>query len=319
MTVQHDPLSYFRRMLRARRFDEVLCEHGAFVNDTYHVSIGLETSAAAIAESRRADDVILLNHRNHGQLAACGASAEIMYREIFGREGGSQRGKLGSFHLIDVENGIPYVSAMLAGAIPLAVGMALANSRVGRSAISFAYLGDGAMDEGIVYEGFNIASAWNVPVVVVCDNNGSKSSTFRSKFCDVAHACGLAAFRVDAQKPFEVFTIVNSAAQAARRGEGPQFVEIQSESWPGNTTGNHPRNVTGPFEVGSAFSRIDDWSIIDPLVHLVRALPSRGVTLEAMLQVDLQVTTEINESVAAALGAPIAPPAVIFEHVWGEE
>lgn len=318
MTVEHDLLSYFQRMLRARRFDEVLCDNGAFVNDTYHVSIGLETSAVAIAESRAPNDVILLNHRNHGQLAACGANAEFMYREIFGRDGGSQRGKLGSFHLIDFEHGIPYVSAMLAGAIPLAVGMALANSLRGRSAISFAYLGDGAMDEGIVYESFNIASAWNASVVIVCDNNSSNSQTSRSKFCDLAQVCGLKALQVDAQKPFEVFAAVEDAAVAARRGEGPQFVEIRSEPWPGNATGNHPKNITGSFDVSSAFSRTDNWSIVDPLVHVVRDVLSRGVEMDALLEVDRKISSEMHESVAAALNAPLAPPTAIFEHIWGE-
>lgn len=319
MNAEEQILDYFTRMLRARRFDEVLCDHGAYVNDTYHVSIGLETSAAAIACAQEKGDSILLNHRNHGQLAACGASPELMYREIFGRDGGSQRGKLGSFHLIDVEHGIAYVSAMLAGGVPLSIGMALANKRIGNGSISFAYLGDGAMDEGIVYESFNIASAWHVPVVIVCDNNGSRPRGGQSKFSILAEVCGLTAFKTDAQNPLDVFSTVAMAAAGARKGEEPQFVEIVSEPWPGNATGSHPQNITGPFDLATAHSRSDEWSVVDPLVHMVRLLRSRGVSLDVMAEIDSAIKGELAEAVGAALGAPLAPESVIFEHVWGDQ
>lgn len=319
MNVEEQLLDYFTRMLRARRFDEVLCDHGAYVNDTYHVSIGLETSATAIACAQEKGDSILLNHRNHAQLAACGASPEIMYREIFGRDGGSQRGKLGSFHLIDVEHGIAYVSAMLAGGVPLSIGMALANERIANGSISFAYLGDGAMEEGIVYESFNIASAWHVPVVIVCDNNGSRPSEDQSKFRSLAEVCGLTAFSKDAQNPMDVFSTVALAAADARRGEGPQFVEITSEPWPGNATGNHPQNVTGPFDLATARSRTDEWSVVDPLAHLVRLLHSLGVSLDLMAEIDSSITGELAIAVRAALDAPLAPESVVYEHVWGDQ
>ncbi len=317
--MEDELLNYFTPMLRARRFDEALCENGAFVNDTYHVSIGLETSAAAIASSRKSGDSIFLNHRNHGQLAACGADLEGMYCEVFGRDGGPQRGKLGSFHLIDVEHGISYVSAMLAGGVPIAIGTALASVKRSSGAISFAYLGDGAMDEGIIYESFNIAALWHVPVVVVCDNNGYKHDGYKSKFCDLARVCGLRAFSVDAQMPLKVFSTVERAAEAARSGGGPHFIEIVSEPWPGNATGNHPQNVTGPFELTTAVSRVDEWSIVDPLVHLVRDLLARGASLDEMREIDRRIKEEISSAVALALDAPLAPTSVIFEHVWGNQ
>ena len=312
-------LDYFTPMLRARRFDETLCVHGAEVNDTYHVSIGLEASAAAIACAQKPGDSILLNHRNHGQLAACGSDLEMMYREIFGRDGSPQRGKLGSFHLVDKERGIPYVSAMLGGGIPLAIGIGLANSRLGNGAISFAYLGDGAMEEGIIYESFNIASAWNTPVVIVCDNNGSRSKIHTSRFCDLARVCGLTAFSVDAQKPTDVFSAVELAAETARLENKPHFVEILSESWPGNGTGNHPRNITGTFEVATAHQNTDKWSLVDPLTQLVRELLSEGTQLDELLAIDKTIKSEVDRAVTSALAAPLAPSSAIYETIWEKE
>lgn len=313
-----DMLRYFRLMLRARRFDEALCEIGDQINDTYHVSIGLETSAAAIACAQESGDYILLNHRNHGQLAACGSDLERMYRELLGRDGGPQRGKLGSFHLVDSEKGIPYVSAMLAGGVPIAIGMAVANSRQGKDSIAFAYLGDGAMEEGIIYESFNIASKWNAPVVIVCDNNSTRTIGQSSKFCELAKICGLGSFAVNAQFPFEVFSVVHSAANAARNGEGPRFVEVISEPWPGNATGNHPRNITGFFDIPSSYSSTDGWSLVDPLAHVVKGLLSMGFELTELIDLDAEITTEVNQAITSALEAPLAPSSVIFEDIWGE-
>src|SRR5665213_4322206 len=135
-------------MLRARRFDETLIAHAELVTGVFHVSIGLESSAAALALTRTGADLVMLNHRNHGALAAIGSDLEVAFREILGRDGGPQRGRAGSLHLADAANGVPYTSAMVAGGVALGVGMALAKRRLAREGIVYAFFGDGAMGEG---------------------------------------------------------------------------------------------------------------------------------------------------------------------------
>ena len=104
-------------MLRGRRFDETLIAHAELVSGVFHVSIGMEGTAAALAAARTPADLIMLNHRNHGALAAIGSDLETMFREILGRDGGPQRGRAGSLHLADAANGVPYTSAMVAGGV----------------------------------------------------------------------------------------------------------------------------------------------------------------------------------------------------------
>ena len=115
-----DRLERFRTMLRARRVDERLIAGAELITGVYHVSIGMEATAAALAATRTGDDLITLGHRNHGALAAIGSDLETMYREILGRAGGPQRGRAGTLHLADAARGVPYTSAMVAGRPALA-------------------------------------------------------------------------------------------------------------------------------------------------------------------------------------------------------
>jgi acetoin:2,6-dichlorophenolindophenol oxidoreductase subunit alpha len=307
-------------MLRARRFDEVLCREGDIVNDTYHVSIGLEVSAAGIACARRDGDTITLTHRNHGVLAAIGADLEEMYREIFGRDGSALRGRGGSFHLVDVDRGALYTSALVAGGLPLAVGMAMAHRRLGKDSISLAYLGDGAMEEGVAYESLNAARYWDAPIVFICDNNasGPQSVDSRRRIAALADSCGLLSATLDAEDPARAVSAIEGAAREARASGGPQFVQIICPEWPGATGANrgHPKDTTGPFAIPTVIERDDPWSRVDPLAQEVRQLLEDGIAVDDMLAIDADTTTEVEHAIWAALAAEVAPISVVDDDVW---
>ena len=302
-----------RPMLAARRFDEVLIGRAELITGVFHVSIGLEATAGALACVRREDDLVMLGHRNHGHLVALGSDAELLYRELLGRDGGPQRGRAGSLHLADPAAGVPYTSAMLGGGAALATGLALAKRRRREPGVVFSFFGDGAMGEGVVYEAFNLAAAWGLPVVFVCENNATAGVD--GTLARVAGAHEVEASIADGRRPRETLAALDSAATRARGGGGAQFLEVGCEPWPGNTTFlPHPTRArdfgtlleppSEPFDAG------------DPVRAEARALVSEGVELAALLALDQAITDRARNAMLAALGAPLAPATAAIDEIW---
>jgi len=309
-------------MLRARRFEETLLEHVGLIRGVFHVGIGQEAAAAAIALARRAGDVLMLNHRNHHHLAAIGSDLEVMYREIFGRDGGPQRGRAGSLHLADPSNGVPYTSAMVGGGVPIGLGMALVRRRRGKDGIAFCVFGDGAMGEGVVHECLNLAALWRLPVLFLCESNaprtGEQAHLFQSAATlgAIAEAHRVPAAAVDAADARAAVAAVGKATEAIRAGDGPRFAELRSVPWPGNS-GFLPQNL-GRVDLRSALQPAEGWAAADPILGEVRALLAEGVGLQPILELDAALREEADRAARAATSAPLAPAQAAFEHVWSQ-
>jgi TPP-dependent pyruvate/acetoin dehydrogenase alpha subunit len=320
-----DRLTRLAAMLRARRFDETLIANAELVSGVFHVSIGHEAVAAALAGARTASDLIMLNHRNHGALAAIGTDLEVSYREILGRDGGPQRGRAGSLHLADVANGVPYTSAMVAGGVALAVGMALAKQRLGRAGIVFAFFGDGAMGEGAMYESLNLAALWKLPLLFVCESNasadrdggGANALQAARTLTALADVHQIPATAVDGGDPQAVAATMDDAVAAVRAGGGPRFIEARLPPWPGNAT-FLPRLVTGELDLRDAEQPGDagGWSGADPVLAEARALLGDGVALADLLELDRSVLATVQRAFASAAAAPCAPDSVATSGVW---
>ncbi|MGH2872009.1 MAG: thiamine pyrophosphate-dependent enzyme, partial [Solirubrobacteraceae bacterium] len=186
-------------MLRARRFEEALLGRADLVRGVFHVGIGQEATAAAIALCREPADAVMLTHRNHHHLAALGSDPQAMFAEIFGRDGGPQRGRAGTLHLADPTCGVPYTSAMVGGGVPIGLGLALARQRRGEAGVSFCVFGDGAMDEGILHECLSLAHRWRLPAVFACERNATPADAAAP--AEIAAAHRVPAQAVDANRP----------------------------------------------------------------------------------------------------------------------
>lgn len=302
-------------MLRARRFDELLVENGALVDGVFHVSIGLEATAGSLACVRADADSVALGHRNHAHLVAIGSAPELLYRELLGRDGGPQRGRAGSFHLADPHRGVAYTSAMLGGAAALAAGLALAKQRLGEPGVALAFFGDGAMGEGLIYETFNLAATWRLPMVFVCENN--RDSTGAGAFARTAKAHDIASATADGRRPRETLVALQAVCGAAREGGGAHFLEVVSEPWPGNATFHAhplPRLDLGAVRADAG----DGFAVGDPVRAEARALLADGVELERVIELDAAITDQMTQAFAAAARAPLAPPDSALDAVWGE-
>jgi TPP-dependent pyruvate/acetoin dehydrogenase alpha subunit len=310
-----------RRMLRARRFDEQLLEHAGLITGVFHVGIGLEGTAAALAAVRLADDRITLTHRNHHYLAALDSDLAAMFAEVLGRDGGPQHGRAGTLHLADPSLGVPHTSAMVGGGVPIALGLALACSRRGEKSVAFACLGDGAMGEGIVHECFNLARLWSLPVVFICESNsqraGDHANAFQatSSLCDLAAAHQIKTATADGRDPLAVETELLALSEHTRGGGGPTFLEAQSEPWPGNAT-FLPQLADGALDLAS--EPADRWSQDDPIRREARRLASEGIELGELLAIDQAVREEVAGALALAIAAAPAEPAMAFASVWGD-
>jgi TPP-dependent pyruvate/acetoin dehydrogenase alpha subunit len=300
-------------LLRARRFDEILVEGAALVTGVFHVSIGMESTAAALACVRTPADVIMLGHRNHGHLAALGSDYELLYRELLGRDGGPQRGRAGSLHLADPERGVPYTSAMLGGGPALSAGLALAKRRRGQPGIVFTFFGDGAMGEGLLYETFNLAALWQLPVLFVCENNAPPER--EGALARLAEAHGVGGGVVDGRHPRDVLARLTWAADRVRANAGPWFLEVGSEPWPGNSTFlPHP---TPWLDLGLVSDPpADAFAAGDPVRAEARALQQEGTAAAALRELDQAITGAARAAFAAAAAADPAPAAIALDSVW---
>jgi TPP-dependent pyruvate/acetoin dehydrogenase alpha subunit len=310
------------RMLRARRLDGALIEHAELVTGIFHVGIGQEGTAAALAATRGPSDLVTLTHRNHHHLAAIGSDLEVVFREILGRDGGPQRGRAGTLHLADPARGVPYTSAMVAGGVPLAVGLAYGKARRREEGIVFSFFGDGALGEGAVHESFNIASLWRVPVLFVCENNArpdrGRANAFQaaSSLASLAEVNGIPSVVADAREPAEVEGALGAHAASVREGGGPAFLDARSEPWPGNQAfmvqpGSDPLDLTGAARAAES-----DWERGDPILNEARRLLRMGVELGVLVALDAVLREEVDRAFEAAARAPLAPAAVALADVW---
>jgi TPP-dependent pyruvate/acetoin dehydrogenase alpha subunit len=288
-------------------------ENARSITGVFHVSIGMEASAAALACVRESVDTIMLSHRNHGHLAAIGSDLELLYRELLGRDGGLQRGRAGSLHLADPERGVPYTSAMLGSGAALAAGLALARRRRGTPGVVFAFFGDGAMGEGIVYETFNLCAAWRLPVLFVCENNAPAGG--EGRLARLASAHGVHGEVVNGRIPRQVLAGLDASRGRVRDGTGPQFLEVGSEPWPGNATFiPHAAGQLDPLAAEEAPQ--DAFAAGDPVLAEARRLLSEGVSLTELLALDERIAGEARSAFEAAATAPLAPAWAALEGVW---
>jgi pyruvate dehydrogenase E1 component alpha subunit len=213
---------------------------------------------------------------------------------------------------------------MVAGGVPLAVGLAFAKARRGEDGIVFSVFGDGALGEGAVQESFNIASLWRAPVLFVCENNARPESGRANAFqaspglANLAEVNGIVAASADARQPAEVEAALAMLARRVRDGDGPAFLDARSEPWPGNQA-FMVRRGTEPLDLTNAARDAEsDWERGDPILNEARRLLRAGVELGTLLALDGAVRGEVERAFEAAARAPLSPTSVALTDVWNE-
>ena len=229
-------LALLREMLRIRRFEEACAElySATKIRGFLHLYIGEEAVAVGVMQALTAEDAIVATYREHGHALVRGVPPGAVMAEMFGRAEGCSRGRGGSMHLFDVSRRFYGGNAIVAGGLPLAVGMALADRMQGRRRVTACFFGEGAVAEGEFHESMNLAALWRLPVLFCCENNlyamGTALSRSESE-TDLtlkASSYEMAAWSVDGMDVLAVEDAAQRAATAVRDGMEPLFLELQT-------------------------------------------------------------------------------------------
>lgn len=291
----------YRGMRRVRTFEERVGElfvRGQSAGSMLHLSIGEESAAVGVAATMREGDMFTTHHRGHGIFLARGADPKRMMAEIAGKETGYCHGKGGSMHIADMSLGHLGANAIVGGGIPAIVGAGLASKREGKGSVSAAFFGDGAMQQGVLYESMNMAALWDLPVLFVCINNQYGMGTrieqaTRGRDLHLrAQAFGLNGQTVDGRDVRDVRAAAQELMDAARTGT-PGFLAVECYRFFG-----HARMDKSPYR-----SEEDETEgrAKDPLLHAREALLTAGENEAALDRLDGEIEAEMDATIDFAV------------------
>jgi pyruvate dehydrogenase E1 component alpha subunit len=304
-------------MRRIRTFEEHVGElyvRGLSAGSMLHLSIGEEAAAVGVCAAMKPQDTFTTHHRGHGVFLARGADPKRMMAEIGGREAGYCRGKGGSMHIADRALGHLGANAIVGGGIPHVVGAGLASKRLKKDSISVAFFGDGAMQQGILYESMNMAALWDLPVLFVCVNNQYGMGTridhaTRSIDFDLrAKALGLAGDMADGEDVEEVMTKAQALADGARQGK-PGFLSVSCYRFYG-----HGRMDKSPYR---SAAEEEAGRKRDPVRWARAELVRRGLATTAELDdLDAVIGREMSATIDFAASSSQPPLSSMFRDVF---
>ena len=319
MTSNIPLLELYRTMKRIRAFEEHVAElyvRGASAGSMLHLSIGEEGAAAGVAAAMRPQDSFTTHHRGHGIFLARGAEPDRMMAEIGGKAMGYCAGKGGSMHIADMALGHLGANAIVGGGIAHVVGAGLSYKRNKTGAVSVAFFGDGAMQQGILYESMNMASLWDLPVLFVCINNqygmGTRidRATRNIDFDKRAEAFGLEHAMVDGEDVEAVFAASQGLMDKARAGR-PGYMAVSCFRFFG-----HGRKDKSPYrtpeeeEIGRKR---------DPIARARKDILDRGLASEAVLdRLDAEVAREMAATIEVTMAAEPPHTAAMFRDVYAD-
>ena len=310
-----------RRMLRIRLFDErasKMVKRG-FIPGTVHTSIGQEAQVVGACMALQRGDHMTGNHRSHGHPIGMGSQLGPLMAELVGKATGVCKGKGGSLHLADYAVGSLGESGITGSSIPIALGAGLSAQVLGEKRVALTFFGDGAANQGVLYESMNMASAWKLPVIFLCENNHYALSTpahtvTGGRIVDRAAGFGMPGIRVeDGQDVLTVHEAVAEAADRARRGEGPSLVEAMTYRFREHSEG---------LRINTDYRDVKErefWTSRDPIVLFREALIERGVaTAEEMDAIEAQIEQEVEECARFATESPDPDRSVAFADLYSD-
>ena len=239
-------LHLYRTMLLLRRFEltaQDLYRRGS-IPGFIHLYVGEEAVAAGVCAHLNREDYITSTHRGHGHALAKGVPPREVMAELWGRATGCSRGRGGSMHLYDPDHGLLGTNGLVGAGIPIAAGAALASKLRGSGQVAVSFFGDGAVNHGAFHEGINLASAWSLPAIFVCENNLYATETpfaIATRNQDVASrgpAYSIPSLSVDGNDVQAVWAAAGDAIRAAREGKGPALIECRTYRFLGHHEGD---------------------------------------------------------------------------------
>ena len=317
-----DPIEMLRKMILIREFEElaIRLRTAGKIYGAVHPCTGQEAVAVGVCANLTHADRVTSTHRGHGHCIAKGADIGRMMAELFGRIDGYCTGRGGSMHIADFAVGMLGANGIVGGGLPIATGAALAAQLEGRGTVAGCFFGDGAVAEGEFHEALNISSAWQLPIVFICENNqyaANNAISVQHRVTEVAARAGgygMPGVPVDGNDVLAVGEATRAAVGRARRGEGPTLIECITYRWH-----FHAMRNAAPPETRPA-AEVAAWKLRDPIDRLATDLMARGLITEAALGgLRQQVKIDLEAAVAFAENSPFPDPADLLADMFAPQ
>jgi TPP-dependent pyruvate/acetoin dehydrogenase alpha subunit len=313
-------LEMFRRMTLIREFELSVMDlwKKNLIYGLAHSYEGGEAIAVGACTALNPGDYITSTHRGHGHTIAKGGDIKKMMAELMGKYPGYCHGKGGSMHIAAVDEGMLGATGIVGSGVPVAVGAAFTARVLKKDYVTICFHGDGATNQGVWHESINLAAAWNLPVIFLCENNQWAISCPYDKATknpDIALRAigyGIPGVTVDGFNPFAVYREVKEAARKARAGEGPTLIVAKGFRYVGHFVADdqHYRDV----------SKIEPWRQLDPVKRMARYLVMAKVaSQEAVDSIHSASRQEVDDAIDFAIQAPEPPPESLFDGLYASD
>jgi pyruvate dehydrogenase E1 component alpha subunit len=307
----------YRQMLRIRRFEARCVElyQAQKIRGFLHLYDGEEAVAVGVMSALEPRDAVVATYREHGQALARGVAMNALMAEMLGKVQGCSRGRGGSMHVFDGATRFFGGNAIVGGGLPLAAGIALADQRLQRGAVTACFFGEGAVGEGVFHETMNLAELWRLPLLFVCENNlyamgmPLADAEAQTEVWRKAQAYGMPAEAVDGMDVVAMEVSARRAAARIRGGEGPQLLECRTYRFRAHSM----------FDAQSYRSRdeIERWKAHDPIERLRRWMEdNHRASADELARIDAGIAAELDAAVAFAEAGSLEPVAELERFVW---
>lgn len=312
-----DMRGVFRTALLSRRFEERIIEMSMAgeIPATLHPGAGQEVAQAAAIATLGPDDKVLYGHRGVAYMIARGTPLSALLADIANKEGGTNHGKGGVMHVVDVPHGVLGESGTLGGGFVICAGVALALKRFDQGQVVVHFFGDGTSNRGTFHESLNWCALKKLPAIFFCENNGwavsvpSSESTSVQDIAARAHGYGIPGVVVDGSDAFAVAEVMEEAVGRARRGEGPTLIEAKVTRLMGHYIGDQQAYRPDRDEAASK----------DPLPRFQRALLDAGTLDQAAIDaMEAEIKAEIDAAVETVQHAPLLAPELATTDVYSQ-
>lgn len=314
-----DKLVFYEKMLKIRNFELKALELYAknLIRGSMHLYIGEEAVAVGVCSALevKKGDCITSTHRGHGHYLAMGGDLNLMMAELLGKFTGCCKGKGGSMHIADIDVGIYGANGIVGGGIPIACGLSLAATLKGKDSVSVTFFGDGASNQGVLYESLNMASVWNLPVLFVCENNKYAQTTPASQtlaggsVANRTSGFNIEGIKVDGMDIEKVYEVAKNAIDKLRVTKRPILIEAETYRFKGHWVGDP--------EMYRSKEEVKDWMEKDPIKIYENKLTKKyGIDLKVIENIKKKVGKEILDAEEFAMSSPEPSEDSLYKDIY---
>lgn len=313
-------LYWYESMMLQRKFEEKAGQlYGQQkIRGFCHLYIGQEACSSGAVSALKKGDKYITSYRDHGQPLALGTDPGAIMAELYGKVTGTTKGKGGSMHIFDKSVDFVGGHGIVGAQIPIAAGLGFAEQYKGTDNLCICYMGDGAVRQGAFHEAFNLAMTWKIPVIFVVENNGYAMGTAVSRSSNVkelytlGEAYDMPSEPVDAMDVEAVHEAVSRAAERARKGDGPTYLEFKTYRYRGHSMSD-PQKYRTKEEVA-------EWKMRDPIEMTKYRILEGKIATEAELDaIDEKIKGQVDAAVKFAEESPFPDPSEAFKDIYVQE